>query len=83
MSKEGEGCQGSGLNALPSTRCLSVSILEDSTHLLTRVLTGSRSEHGHKLADEGTSSPELTGLIEEGSNLGRNTAVPCRRVKLV
>lgn len=57
--------------------------LEGSTHLLARVLTGSRSEHGHKLADEGTASPELTSLVEEGSDLGRNTTVPCRRVALV
>lgn len=57
--------------------------LEASTHLLTRVLTGSGSEHGHKLADEGTASPELTSLVEEGSDLGRNTTVPCRRVALV
>lgn len=83
MSKEGEGGQHSSLNVRPSTRCLPVYTLEGSTHFLARVLTGSRSEHGHKLADQGTSSPELTGLIEEGSNLGRNPTVPSRRVKLV
>lgn len=83
MSKEREGSQESGLNVLPSTECLPMHTLEGSTHLLARVLTGSRSEHGHKLADEGTASPELTSLVEEGSDLGRNTTVPCRRVALM
>ena len=49
-----------------------------NTHLLSTVLSGSRGEHGDKLAVEGSAGPELSAGIEEGRDLGGDSSVSGR-----